>query len=153
MTDSFNFHISFADASNTNEVSQIEKLCFSQPWSQKALDDFLSFPYNKLLCAFDGKKVCGYITFSLICGEAQIENVAVAPDLRKKGIADKLLQNLVEYLVQQNTVQIFLEVRVSNTAAICLYKKHGFTQTGCRKGFYSFPKEDGLVMSKKLTKQ
>ncbi len=140
-------NIGFADKIHAYEISQIEEMCFSLPWSQNAISDFLNYDYNKILCAFYDGNIVGYISYSLICGECSIENVAVKPSFRKCGIGSLILQRLLELLKEQAAESIFLEVRKSNTPAINLYKKHGFLQCGERKNFYSKPTENALLMS------
>ena len=79
--------------------------------------------------------------------EAEIVNVAVRDDCRKQGIADKLLMELTAYGNEHGASRFYLEVRVSNEAAIHLYEKHGFIRQGVRKDFYKDIHEDAYVMN------
>ena len=79
--------------------------------------------------------------------EAEIVNVAVRDDCRKQGIADKLLMELTAYGNEHGVSRFYLEVRVSNEAAIHLYEKHGFIRQGVRKDFYKYIHEDAYVMN------
>lgn len=140
----------FALPSDAVQIAEIEKECFSEPWSDKAVTEFLSFDFNRILCAFDGELLCGYISFSTVCGECSIGNVAVRQKLRNMGIASGLLLDFKQFLKDNFVQTAVLEVRESNTPAINLYKKHGFSVCGIRKGFYSHPKENAVIMNTHL---
>ena len=78
--------------------------------------------------------------------EADITNVAVKENARRKGVAGLLLQEAKQIALKEGVMAFTLEVRVSNQAAIRLYEKHGFHSVGRRPGFYEDPKEDALIM-------
>ena len=80
-------------------------------------------------------------------GEAHIINFAVRQSCRRKGIGELLLMSLIDLARELHSLLITLEVRVSNTAAQNLYRKHGFSQTGPRRGYYSDDREDGVIMT------
>ena len=90
--------------------------------------------------------MAGYIGMYLSLGEGEITNVAVAPEFRRRGIADALLTEIKREAAECGVTSLVLEVRVSNQNAICLYEKHGFVSCGVRKGFYEQPKEDAFLM-------
>ena len=79
--------------------------------------------------------------------EAEICNVAVRADARKRGVGKALLNRLIEYGKSDKRTKFLLDVRVGNEAAISLYKKLGFKEDGIRPNFYDEPKEDALLMS------
>ena len=79
--------------------------------------------------------------------EAEICNVAVRADARKRGVGEALLNRLIEYGKSDKRTRFLLDVRVGNEAAISLYKKLGFKEDGIRPNFYDEPKEDALLMS------
>ena len=108
------------------------KECFSVPWLVDALKE--------------ETEVIGYIGMKVVLDEADITNVAVLPAYRKKGIARKLLQQLLDEARQQGIYSIYLEVRDSNAAAITLYKHAGFKEVGKRKNYYEHPQEDARLM-------
>ncbi len=130
------------------QIAGIERLCFSLPWSENALEDELTNENAHFLAAVAGKKVLGYIGIIEICGECDVTNVAIHPDFRRMGIADKLLKKAESDAMERNCISITLEVRVSNEAAIGLYTSNGYKSQGIRKGFYDKPKEDALIMTK-----
>lgn len=143
----------FAGISDSGSIAQIEKQCFSDPWSASAVQDFLGYNFNRILCAVIDGRVSGYVSFTFIPDEIEIQNVAVAPELRRKGIADKIMRALDKYAADSSAEKISLEVRVSNFAAISLYQKHGFLETDVRKNFYRHPTEDACIMIKEFNTQ
>lgn len=137
----------FAKQSDAFDISQIEQQNFSCPWSQNAITEFLSYECNKILCVKKQNSVISYISFSVICDEIQISNVATHNDYKHKGYASNLICDLQKYAKRNNVKTIFLEVRQSNIAAINLYKKFMLKKIGIRKNFYTSPLEDALLFS------
>lgn len=133
-------------------VATIEEACFSQPWSKKSFLDSLDREDTLfLVCVDDADIPQGYVGMYLSFDEAEITNVAVNPQSRKRGYGDALIAAAKEMARDQQIQQILLEVRDSNEPAISLYKKHGFEEIGIRKRFYEFPEEDARIMSCQLT--
>ena len=131
---------------DTKVIAELEKVCFSHPWSEKALFDETENPNAVFLVYKRDGKILGYIGSVFVCGEANITNVAVFPEARKTGVATALISSLIQRAKQDNVGEIFLEVRRSNTSAQRLYKKCGFSVIGERRGFYSAPVEDAILM-------
>lgn len=132
-----------------NTIAELEKICFSTPWSiDSLLDAFKSG--TKFFVAVQNKKVLGYIGISCILDEGYITNVAVFPDSRQKGVGTALLNRVFSLASDLNLSFVSLEVRVSNLTAISLYEKLGFKTEGRRKNFYDNPKEDALIMTKRF---
>ena len=100
------------------------------------------------MVALDGDTVAGYIGSQSVLGESDMMNVAVAPEYRRRGIAQALILELIRRLSQQGNRSLMLEVRASNTPAITLYQKLGFAQVGRRPKYYRNPKEDALILRK-----
>ena len=130
------------------QVAELEKLCFSAPWSENAVRGELTNPLSLWIVAVDGDTVAGYIGSQSVMGEADMMNVAVSPSYRRQGIAEKLVVSLVEKLAEQNVLSLTLEVRASNEPAIALYEKLSFLQVGRRPNYYTKPKEDALILRK-----
>ena len=129
-------------------VAALEKICFSDPWSENSVASEL---HNKLalwLVAEEEGEVAGYIGSQTVMDESDMMNVAVHPDHRRKGIAEALVLSLVEELKQKGSRCLTLEVRASNAPAIALYEKLGFSQIGRRKNYYRNPREDALILRK-----
>ena len=136
------------NASHVAQIAQLEKICFSDPWSERSVASELE---NKLSCwlvAMEGEQVAGYIGSQTVCGETDMMNVAVHPDHRRKGIAETLILTLIAQLKAMESRCLTLEVRASNAPAIALYEKLGFSEIGRRKNYYRNPREDALILRK-----
>lgn len=131
------------------QVSAMEAACFSMPWSKKSFEENLNRSDAVYVVARDGEKVLGYCGAYVILNEADINQVAVDPVHRKKGVGGKMLAALLEKLRKAGTDAVTLEVRKSNEAAIALYESMGFVTEGIRKNFYEKPVEDALIMWKR----
>lgn len=129
-------------------IAELEKLCFSDPWSEKSIAYELNNPLALWLVAEVDGRVAGYIGSQTVPPESDMMNVAVHPDFRRQGIAEALVNALWEQLHQAGNSSLTLEVRASNASAIALYQKLGFVQIGCRPNYYRNPKEDALILRK-----
>ena len=130
------------------QIAQLEKLCFSDPWSEASIAEELSNPLAFWLVAMEGEQVAGYIGSQTVMGETDMMNVAVAPDYRRQGVGEKLILTLVDMLKARGSHWLMLEVRQSNDPARALYAKLGFAEVGRRKNYYRNPKEDALILRK-----
>lgn len=130
------------------QVAVLEKLCFSDPWSENSVASELENPLSLWLIAEEDGAVCGYVGSQTVLDETDMMNIAVRPDCRRKGIAAALITELVSRLKAQGSRILRLEVRESNFSAIALYKAMGFTQLGLRKNYYRNPKENALILGK-----
>lgn len=130
-------------------VARLEQECFAEPWSENALAESLADAnYVFFVAAFLDETVAGYVGAYLAADELSITNVAVTASYRRCGAANQLMKALDAFAKEKKLYGITLEVRVSNSAAIALYEKNGYEKSGIRKGFYSKPKEDALIMWK-----
>ena len=130
-------------------VSEIEKICFSEPWSEDTILASIASGM-KFFTAVENGKVLGYIGISCILDEGYIANVAVYPEARRKGVGEKLIDRVFALASDQKLSFVSLEVRESNTPAISLYEKLGFKTEGERKNFYRDPVENALIMTKRF---
>lgn len=142
-----NYKLVPMDRSHIKEIAQLERECFSDPWSEASLEEELYNPLASFIVAQrpDGA-VLGYAGLHAVMDEGYIDNIAVRADYRGQGIADDLLDVFVRF-GQAHLAFLTLEVRPSNEAAIQLYYKHGFAQVGRRKDYYKQPKEDAIIMT------
>jgi ribosomal-protein-alanine N-acetyltransferase len=137
-------------------VMNIEEEAFSPPWSEGALlnqigrDDGL-FAVAVEGDADNGGQVLGFIIIRRAADEAELYQIAVREDERRRGIAAKLMEAALADCRRHGTVSMYLEVRRGNQEAIALYKKFGFKVEGRRKNYYSSPVEDAVVMSRLLS--
>ena len=132
------------------QIAALEKLCFSDPWSERSIASELSNPYSCWLVWEEEGTVLGYIGSQTVPPEADVMNVAVAPEHRKMKIGSKLLTALCELLHREGIDKLFLEVRASNAPAIALYEGFGFEILGRRPKYYVNPTEDAYIMGKEL---
>lgn len=132
-------------------VHEVEKSCFSDPWSLSAFKDELKNKLARYIVA-ENEDGCivAYIGAWYILDEAHITNVAVHKDYRGKKIGNQIMQVFIDKCNKDNMGSITLEVRKSNIIAQNLYKKYGFMMGGVRKEYYSDNKEDALIMWKQL---
>ena len=135
-------------AQHVAQVAALEKLCFSDPWSEKSVGSELENPLSLWLVAEEEGAVWGYVGSQTVMGETDMMNVAVHPDYRNQGIATALIVGLVEELRRQGSHCLTLEVRASNETAIRVYERLGFTELGRRKNYYRNPREDALILRK-----
>ena len=132
------------------ELEMLEHQCFSMPWTRQQLQSQLPDGQHCFLVAEYGGKAVGYVGMMYVLDEGYISNVAVSPEHRRKGIADRLIRELMTRAGQLELAFVTLEVRESNAPAAELYKKHGFVKVGQRKNYYDLPKEDAILMTKFL---
>ena len=131
-------------------VAELEKLCFSQPWSRKSLELLTNEGIGVgMVCRKDGI-VCAYGGMMCAVDEGQITNIATHPDHRRQGYGKAVVEALIRYAKNNHLESISLEVRESNKAAIELYSALGFKVEGKRKDFYTKPTESALVMVLKV---
>lgn len=133
------------------QAAEIERLCFSDPWSEKMLAEHLANPCSLTLAAVgDTGRLLGYVGLLAVVDEGYITNVAVRPDCRRQGVASSLLQALEARGRARNLTFLTLEVRQSNVPARALYEKLGYAQAGLRRNYYENPREDAVIMTKTL---
>ena len=136
------------NATHVSQIAELEKLCFSDPWSEKSIETELSCRLSVWLVALEGEQVVGYVGSQTVIDESDMMNIAVHPDFRRRGIAEALVADLEAALRQRGSRALTLEVRDSNVPAIALYEKLGFAQVGLRKNYYRNPKEDARILRK-----
>ena len=135
-----------------DQVADIEKLCFSDPWSRRMLSEHLENECAAAIVAqgADGT-VLGYAGLLVVLDEGYITNVAVRPECRRQGVAKQLLQVFLDFARAHKLAFLTLEVRASNYGAIALYGSLGFRSVGRRKNYYEHPREDAIIMTKEFT--
>ena len=133
-----------------DQIINIERICFSLPWSKASLEKELTNELAYYQCAEESGKIAGYMGMWRVIDECHITNVAVLPEYRNRGIAGKLIEKMVEICKCSEISAMTLEVRASNMPAINLYKKYGFFSVGKRPNYYAKPIEDALIMWKKM---
>jgi ribosomal-protein-alanine N-acetyltransferase len=132
------------------EVAELERQCFTSPWSYDEFMGELSFLNAVYFVAEQDSNVVGFAGMHIIIDEGYITNIAVSPQRRQQGIADSLMQALEDHAAYKKLVLITLEVRETNFGAIHLYENHGYKQVGIRRDFYTLPTENAILMTKQL---
>lgn len=148
-----NYQLIPMTSEHLDQVAEIERLCFSDPWSRRMLSEHLENECAATIVVqgTDGT-VLGYAGLLVVLDEGYITNVAVRPEYRRQGIASELLEVFRRFGEGNHMAFLTLEVRASNTAARALYQKHGYAEVGCRKNYYEHPKEDAIIMTLEFAK-
>lgn len=131
-------------------VLEIETASFSTPWSRATFDRLLSQETAGTLVAVAAGTVLGYAVYWHVKDEAELGNLAVDPDHRRRGVARRLLHEVLSSARREGAAALYLEVRESNRAARSLYGTEGFRNVGRRRGYYGSPDEDALVLRRAL---
>jgi [ribosomal protein S18]-alanine N-acetyltransferase len=160
-----------AAIADLDAMAAIEGAAFADPWPREAFASLLEAPHAWVQVAEarsgprgrgagpegaggagrgDGT-IVGYVVAWFIVDQAEVANLAVAPDARVQGVGGRLLDAALAAATTAGTTAIFLEVRESNEAARRLYASRGFAEIGRRKRYYRHPVEDGLVLRRDLT--
>ena len=156
ITDSINgifeylhFAVSYLVKEDAERLAALEKLCFSTPWSIDSIKSAMDGA-NTFLGVCQNGEITGYLSFSSVAGECYINNIAVHPDFRRKGVAKAMLCELFNIAVSSYYEFISLEVRESNLSARNLYNAFGFKEEGRRKNYYTAPQEDAIILTRRF---
>ena len=135
-------------ADHLDQMEEIERLCFSDPWSRRLLSELLENEAAATLAAVGGDgAVLGYAGIQVVLDEGYVNNVAVRPEYRRQGVASQLLDVFRRFGEGQGLAFLTLEVRDSSQAARARYARHGVVEAGRRKNYYQHPKEDAIIMT------
>jgi ribosomal-protein-alanine N-acetyltransferase len=134
-------------------VHALECECYSDPWPRSVFAGEINDKHMIHYLVPDPSAAgtpAGYAFMRHIINEGHIQNIAVAPAYRKRGIASLLMDALLAEAAAREMIGITLEVRQGNRAAMALYHKYGFSVAGYRRGYYKDPPEDAVLMWKHL---
>lgn len=126
-------------------VRNIEKECFSVPWSERSVEAQLSTDSAVFAAVSENDEIIGYVAGQTAADECELYRIAVLPCFRRKGYAAKLMEYFISECRSRDIKSIFLEVRKENTPARTLYERYGFMSVGVRKNYYSYPADDAVV--------
>lgn len=140
------------DENDINKIAALEREIFSDPWSANAIGETLSQKNTVLLGAWQNEHLAGYLIVYYVLDEGEIARIAVESSCRRQGVAGHMMLALENFCEEKGIVNLMLDVRESNEAAIAFYKGCGFVEDGIRKDFYTDPKEDAILMSRQLGK-
>ncbi|MGB3666492.1 MAG: ribosomal protein S18-alanine N-acetyltransferase [Bermanella sp.] len=135
-------------------VLLIENQGYDFPWSHGLFEQAIKST-KYCVVAHEGENLVGFAILSYVVGEAELLNICIDPKQQGKGYATLLLDHLVEHAAQKDNHEMYLEVRVTNAAAIHIYEKAGFNEIGRRKNYYltKAGKEDAILMALPLFKK
>jgi ribosomal-protein-alanine N-acetyltransferase len=130
------------------QVIAIDQVSFSLPWPERSFQfELTDNPASRYWVADLDGCVVGMVVAWLIVDEIHIATIATHPDFRKQGIGEKLLSFTLQSAKDEGAVTSFLEVRESNVAALMMYRKFGYVESGRREGYYKDNGEDAILMS------
>jgi ribosomal-protein-alanine N-acetyltransferase len=135
-----------ATLDDVTAIVAIEQATFSDPWSAASIRRLFEQDHAVVRVALLGRTVVGYGVVWVIGDEAELANLAVAAHAQRRGAGALLLDALLADVAAHGGATVHLEVRASNAAALALYTSRGFVESGRRKGYYSAPTEDALLM-------
>lgn len=140
-----------ATSADLEALAQLERTAFSDPWTLPQLQEAFGWGGAVAFVAeADDGAIDGYVLGRVVVDEAEVLTIATHPTRRRGGIGRALLAAAMTAMVQRGAVAVWLEVRVSNEAAIAMYRKAGFVAAGVRRGYYRRPVEDALVLRHEL---
>ena len=138
--------VRFATVDDVEKIAEIEKECFSEPWSEQMIRSCLGENTDVYVLEADGVLCgCSVLDRTLVT-EAEIHNVAVAKAYRGNGLSRLLMDAMIDSARDKGITRIMLEVRASNQTAISLYTSYGFEKVGIRPGYYRQPTENAILM-------
>ena len=131
-------------------VARIEMISMPQPWTRAQLTESLLKPHYRFFVETDScGEVVGYMGCYICLPEADVTDIAVLPEHRRRGVAYRLMEYCERYLCEQGVDKITLEARVTNHAAIRLYERRNYVNCGVRPRFYA-DGENAVIYSKRL---
>lgn len=148
---SISFVVRELNFDESHYAAEVEKQCLNTSWSEIAIKEGRNNPAFKYLVAKENQSLIGICSFYIVCGEAQLINIAVLPNHRRKGIGGLLLETAIDIANKNNAKQFSLEVEKLDFKAISFYERYGFFVVGERKNFYGKEK-DAVNMIKMLEK-
>jgi tRNA threonylcarbamoyladenosine biosynthesis protein TsaB len=137
----------------SNLLAEIHASCFDHPWDQTSFSELLAGNSTAAIIATNQQTPTGFVLFRRAADEAEILTICTRPNFRKQGLARALMRHIEIQLQKAGTKFLFIEVAISNLAAITLYTSFGFQTAGQRKNYYEREngrREDAHIMRKDL---
>jgi ribosomal-protein-alanine N-acetyltransferase len=133
-----------------DEVLAVERASFHNPTTREWYESELQRPdvCYVFVIRTEQARVAGFCAFWRVADQIHINNLAIRPELRSRGLGRFLLQCVLEEAARLGAIHATLEVRRSNTAARRLYERAGFRVAGVRASYYTHPIEDALILSR-----
>ncbi len=153
MSDILNVKIRVMQLSDVDEVAAIEQVSQINPWSKQQIQECLDADYSNHVLTLNNN-IIGYAFIAMAGEQADLLTIAIKPTAQRQGYGRQLMKHLIKVLKQYNVSELFLEVRISNVAAIALYQQLGFKEVNIRRQYYqtanNIGREDAKVMMLKL---
>jgi ribosomal-protein-alanine N-acetyltransferase len=139
------------ETEDVETVLTIESRAFTTPWQADTFQSLIGRPSSELwVMEHTAEGIVAYAVLWCILDQGELANIAVRPDHLGQGYASQLLERVLDIARGRDVETIYLEVRASNSRALELYERFGFSQVGVRKMYYDEPKEDALVLRVEL---
>lgn len=136
---------------DVDAVLSIENRAFTSPWKAETFRALIGRSGAEVwVMEHADAGVIAYAVLWCILDQGELANIAVVPEFRGQGLASRLLERVLEVARGRGVTSIYLEVRASNERAADLYLGFGFEEIARRKGYYDDPKEDALVMTRRI---
>jgi ribosomal-protein-alanine N-acetyltransferase len=145
------YRIRPASLADVPSLTELERVCFTDPWTAAGIRETIQYETARAFVAEDQNQIVGYVMARISGEEGEILDLAVRPELRRRGIGRQLLLSVWNALGSEGVRELYLEVRESNCAAIELYRGHGFRPVGLRPRYYRNPAEDAIVLRAALS--
>ncbi len=137
------------EKNDINDILSLERMCFSDAWSEKMICDLLSSDIDAVYVLEHENKIIGYINARVVAGEGEIMRVAVASGHREKGYGKLLMDRAMYFFKGRKVAESTLEVRSANVAARALYESYGYRQEAVREHYYHNPDDDAIIYWKR----
>lgn len=136
-----------------DKVMMVERASYPIPWSRGVFEDCLKNKRNDCWLAVFSNEICGHAVLSHVLDETHLLNICISPSIAGNGLGRNFLRDLIQKSVKRGSNCFYLEVRVSNHAAIKLYNSEGFNEVGIRPNYYpaTSGREDALLMTLELS--
>ena len=135
-----------AEEGDIDALMELENACFAAPWIESAVLREIGVSDAEFLAACACADIIGFCIARLTGYSAELFQIAVAAEHRRRGVSSAMLRELIARLRRRRVRELFLEVRVSNEGAMAMYDKFGFERVGLRRNYYDKPREDAAVM-------
>jgi len=135
-----------ASLADVPALAELERLCFSDPWTASGIQETIQYETARALVACTKDRLVGYVLARISGEEGEILDLAVLPAERRRGIGNQLIRAVRGAMQREGVRELYLEVRESNAAARALYQQQGFRPVGMRSHYYRNPPEDALVL-------
>jgi ribosomal-protein-alanine acetyltransferase len=141
------------EAADLAETAELERICFSDAWSEHILTDLLDSSMDAAYVLEDKNRIIGFVNARAIGDEGELLRIEIMPERRGEKLSRILMDRAMAYFKNHGVQDVTLEVRSQNIPAIALYEKYGFAKEGQRREYYHNPPDDALIYWKRKTER